>query len=344
MLRLIWIFLLLASCSKEEPTEICDLEAAELRDVHLPKTSKVFAPDFIGIASWINSPPLTIDELRGKVVLVDFWSYSCINCVRTFPYLKQWYESYKDKGFVIVGVHSPEFGFEHDKKNVEEAVKKYQITYPVALDNNFRTWNAYHTQFWPTSYLINQYGHIVKKHTGEGKYLEMENAIRKLLQLPPLTGPQEPSPILRPMTNETYLGYNRGASYSPDIVFEKDRVASYDFQTVNPDEVGIRGLWRIGPESITAVGSNSELVLNFIGTEVHLVLTGKSETPLRVLLDGNPVPQEFFTDDMDAEGNILVNGDGKYSIINLRGAFGRHTLTLIVPPGISAYAFSFGNQ
>ena len=139
------------------------------------------APNFIGIEKWLNSDALTISGLRGKVVLVDFWTYSCINCVRTLPYVTQWYDKYKDKGFVVVGVHTPEFAFERQTRNVQTAIKRFNIKYPVAQDNRYATWKSYDNQYWPAAYLIDKKGVIVLKHFGEGNYDEMENAIRMLV-------------------------------------------------------------------------------------------------------------------------------------------------------------------
>ena len=140
------------------------------------------APDISGGTSWLNSSPLTLSTLRGKVVLVDFWTYSCVNCIRTLPYLKAWYAKYQADGFVIIGVHSPEFAFEHDMGNVTQAVKDFGIAYPVVLDNNFSIWNAYHNQYWPAKYLVDKSGHLRYVHFGEGGYAEEEHAIQVLLK------------------------------------------------------------------------------------------------------------------------------------------------------------------
>ncbi len=139
------------------------------------------APDFAGIAAWLNSPPLSMQALKGKVVLVDFWTYSCINCLRTLPYIRKWHDKYKDRGLVIVGVHTPEFAFERKTGNVQTAIRRFDIAYAVAQDNEYATWNAYENRYWPASYLIDRSGRIVLKHFGEGRYDEMESAIRKLL-------------------------------------------------------------------------------------------------------------------------------------------------------------------
>ena len=145
------------------------------------------APELVGIADWLNSQPLTLAQLKGKVVLLDFWTYTCINCIRTLPHVVEWYKSYKDKGLEIIGIHTPEFAFEKNKTHVEDAIKRFNITYPVALDNDYKTWQAYDNHYWPAHYLIDQNGMIVKTHFGEGNYVEMENAICALLNLPPCT-------------------------------------------------------------------------------------------------------------------------------------------------------------
>ncbi|MFC7299525.1 thioredoxin family protein [Herminiimonas aquatilis] len=141
-------------------------------------------PEFVGIEKWLNSEPLTMQQLRGKVVLVDFWTYTCINCIRTLPYVKSWYEKYKDKGLVVIGVHTPEYPFERSTDNVKSAIKRFGITYPVAQDNQYATWNAYSNRYWPAVYLTNKKGQVVYKHFGEGSYQETEAAIKALLAQP----------------------------------------------------------------------------------------------------------------------------------------------------------------
>ena len=187
------------------------------------------APEIIGITEWINSPPLALSDLRGKVVLVDFWTYSCINCIRTLPYLNNWYRDYKDYGFVIIGVHTPEFEFEKNYDNVKKAVAQFGISYPVGLDNNYATWSAYHNTYWPADYLIDQNGIIRMTHFGEGEYGETENAIRDLLGMSPLEikSSEEKN---RPISPETYLGSERGHSYKMNI----NRGSTIDYQYEGP--------------------------------------------------------------------------------------------------------------
>lgn len=172
------------------------------------------APEFQKIAAWIPPKPVTIQSQKGHVVLVDFWDYSCINCIRTLPHIKAWYEKYKDMGFEVIGMHTPEFAFEHDVNNVKAAIAKFGISYPVALDNDYATWQTYHNSAWPTSYLINKEGSIVFTHVGEGNYTELENAIRKELGLGPLEIVEETKTSFQ-QTPELYLGQARSSKENP---------------------------------------------------------------------------------------------------------------------------------
>jgi len=302
------------------------------------------APDFVGITAWINSDPLTIEKLKNKIVLVDFWTYSCINCIRTFPYLKRWYDIYKDKGLVIVGVHTPEFEFEKDLKNVEVAVKMFGIKYPVALDNQYKTWNAYNNSYWPAHYLIDREGNVRQIHFGEGAYMETENAIRSLLNEPPILG-HEVAVHHRALTPETYLGYTRAMHYDPMISLAQDQSKDYSFRgKLGNDMVALEGPWKVEMERITSVGAGSKILLNFLATRVYLVLGGKGEGKVKVMLDGKPLPSNYYTDDMDGNGEISVTEDRKYDIVNLKGDYGRHMLTIFIPEGTSAYAFTFGDE
>lgn len=302
------------------------------------------APEFVGIQEWINSSPLTLQELRSKVVLVDFWTYSCINCVRTLPYLKKWYDTYKDLGLVIVGIHTPEFEFEKNGDNVRDAVKHFAITYPVALDNMYKTWLSYNNRYWPAHYLVDQKGIVRETHFGEGGYTETENAIRKLLGLPPLSEKLESKEDGQArLTPETYLGYARGNSYQSGIVLQHDQIASYDYaEPLEPDAIGLKGSWRAQSERITAENDAAILELNFVGQQVYLVTQSPTAQLIPVLLDGKPVPAEYRTSDMNEAGEIKVHEARMYHILDLKNKYGRHTLTLRVPQSVSLYAFTFG--
>lgn len=301
------------------------------------------APEIIGITHWINSEPLTLEQLRGKVVLVDFWTYSCINCVRTLPYIKKWYDKYKDNNFVIIGVHTPEFEFEKDIHNVQDAVNRFEIKYPVAMDNEYKTWQNYNNRYWPAHYLIDQNGMVKEHHFGEGAYEETENAIRSLLGLTPIIEKAVHEPIMA-ITPETYLGYRRAQAYHPEFSLKKDQIADYDYKgTLSQNQVGLKGSWLAEPESIQAKSDNALLELNFTANRVYLVM--KSSTPqlVSVLLDGNPVSSNYHTVDMNEQGQILVKDARMYDILDLKGDGGRHILTLQFPKDVSPYVFTFGS-
>jgi cytochrome c biogenesis protein CcdA/thiol-disulfide isomerase/thioredoxin len=285
------------------------------------------APELTGISGWINSPPLTIKELRGKVVLVDFWTYSCINCIRTIPHLNQLYDDYKEHGLVIIGVHTPEFEFEKNYDNVKNACIEFKIKYPVALDNDYATWQAYHNSFWPAHYLIDQNGIIRMSHFGEGDYAGTENAVRELLGMAPLEI-KDQKESSSPLSNETYLGFSRAHSYSINISADKAIDYQYDAPLKN-DQVGLRGPWIVRDDHIEARGNDSYLDMNFLAAHVYLVLGGESPDPIEVTLDGKPY------------GKFNMSGDKKYNIVD--NSYGRHRLSIKFPKGIEAYAFTFGD-
>lgn len=327
---------------ENNPTLIKELDMLKPTSNNLSNNDSVHAPELVGITDWINSQPLLLKNLRGTVVLIDFWTYSCINCVRTLPHITQWYESYKDKGFTIIGVHTPEFAFEKNKDHVQAAVKRFNITYPVALDNNYATWQAYNNHYWPAHYLIDQNGVIAEQHFGEGHYTQMENAIRTLLHLPPLEQSNAPT-INMPTTPETYLGTDRGRNYNPDIVLQKNKPTTYGYShTLKQDQVGITGEWIAASECIKSKSNTSTLSLNFIANKVYIVMQSSTELLVTVLLDGKPVPHKYYSKDMNKDGKIMVHEPRMYEVLDLKNDYGRHTLTLQCQKGIDAYVFTFG--
>ena len=314
-----------------EDTPLVKRELEKLRAENVGEGPRIgsTAPELTGIVNWINSSPLSLMDLRGKVVLIDFWTYSCINCLRTLPYIKKWYEDYKDLGLVVIGVHTPEFEFEKDPKNVAQAASRLGVHYPVAQDNDYKTWQAYHNNYWPAHYLVDKQGNLSMVHFGEGGYVETENAIRKLLGLSALKM-EEPKQRLLPISPETYLGALRGESYTPEIHLKLNQIARYDYQKpLAHDQAGLRGLWNIEDQRITSEGDDSFLDYNFLAQEVYLVMSGSSKTPIQVYLDDKPIAE--FT----------MDGDRKYDIV--KTTYGRHKLSLKIPKGVSAYAFTFGN-
>jgi cytochrome c biogenesis protein CcdA/thiol-disulfide isomerase/thioredoxin len=304
------------------------------------------APAFAGIDAWINSPPLMMSDLVGKVVLVDFWTYSCINCIRTLPYIKDWYQKYHDQGLVIVGVHTPEFEFEKNLENVKNAVTKNGILYPVALDNQFATWRNFNNQYWPAHYLIDKNNRVVYTHFGEGEYDVTENNIRYLLGL---TGPatnvvSNQNTFTVAQTPETYLGYMRGADNANLDVISKDAAANYHY----PDQLfdnkwALNSGWNVGAEKIIATQSNAGIKINFRATKVFAVMGVANRgdvVNVKILLNGQPVAAEKGSDVVN--GQVTVNANQLYSIIQLPDAM-RGTLELIADkPGLEIYTFTFG--
>lgn len=300
------------------------------------------APAFQGLTDWINSPPLTIAQLKGKVVLVDFWTYSCINCIRSIPYVEKWYQTYSDKGFVVVGVNTPEFAFEHNPANVQAAVKKDGITYPVALDNNYDTWNAYNNDSWPADYLIDKQGNIRYDSLGEGNYPTTEKAIQELLGInQPLKTPTSNVPISQNQSPETYFGTNRAQSFvgSPSL---EDGTTAFSM-TNNLPQSGwtLNGNWQISPESITSEGSNSTLTYRAEAREIYMVAGSANNQPEPVKISlPSSVSGQYGAD--AADGITMVSGSKLYNIVSLK-YFGDTTITLTVPSGVSIYTFTFGS-
>jgi cytochrome c biogenesis protein CcdA/thiol-disulfide isomerase/thioredoxin len=303
------------------------------------------APEFTGIQEWLNSSPLTMQQLRGKVVLVDFWTYSCINCVRTLPYITAWDAKYRDDGLVIIGVHAPEFEFEKKVDNIQAAIEKYGIRYPVAVDNKLATWVNFKNQYWPAHYLIDKEGRVVYTHFGEGRYDVTENNIRYLLGLKDHADMNEPlPPRLLGETPETYLGYARADRFIAMSDTQKDAVASYKPVNFVPENHwSLGGLWKIEGEKITAANNGSYLRLNFKAKKVFLVMGTANGQPQRVALklNGAEVAGKYAGKDVVKSG-ITVGGHALYELIN-QPLPDNSLLELSADgPGIEMYAFTFG--
>ncbi len=310
-------------------SELAKLTGAKTRKYGSAKTSPDYgiAPDFQMIDAWINSKPLTMQQLRGKVVLIDFWTYSCINCLRTLPHLKAWYARYHEDGLVIVGVHTPEFAFEHSLSNVRSASKRLGVTYPVALDNSYGTWNAYANQYWPAEYLIDRRGHVRRVHFGEGEYGESERAIQKLLgerKVPLLRiADQTPRNLISP---ESYLGYARLDRFLGTPVHVDEPWRYYFPKALPKDNLAFAGVWKIEKERAVAV-TNARLRFHVHALHVYLVLSGKGSVEVRA--DGRK------------QRTVRVNGDRLYTLLDAPRGFDG-ILELRFTPGIAGYAFTFG--
>jgi len=302
------------------------------------------APDFAEISHWINTKPLHIEDFSGKVVLVNFWTYSCINCIHTFNFLEELNAKYKDQDFAIVSIHTPEYTFEKIFENVDQAVKRYQITYPVGLDNDKITFQSYGIRYWPTSVIIDKNGMIRKIHEGEGAYNEIENAVRELLRLPLIRRPDPHVMQFTIVTPEIHLGFLRGVYYTIQNKIEPDVLKEYAYsERLMSNSMGITGKWIVKPDRITAYGENNKIDVNFSASKVYIVLSGISNDPIRVLLDGAPLPKRYYGKDMNSNGEIMMWEDRVYQILDLHALPERHLLTIHIPAGISVYELSFTN-
>jgi thiol-disulfide isomerase/thioredoxin len=301
---------------------------------NLPKLGR--APNFTGVTAWFNTPqdqPLSLNSLRGKVVLVDFWTYSCINCQRALPHVEGWYNDYKNDGLVVVGVSSPEFAFEHVVSNVESAAGHLGIDYPVAIDNNLATWDAYNNNYWPADYLIDPNGEVRAYTFGEGGYGTMESNIRMLLSangvanLPPRTDVPDKTPTNDAITPESYVGYSRlqnevGTGVAPD------KTISYHApSTIPANSLAFSGTWTVHNEEATA-GQDATLSLEFSADDVYLVMSGRGS--VGVSFNGHHM------------STVSVSGIPKLYTLLSGGGLQSGLLTLTVSPGVEAYDFTFG--
>jgi cytochrome c biogenesis protein CcdA/thiol-disulfide isomerase/thioredoxin len=319
----------------------------EAADGGLPVLGR--APDFTDNDSWLNTRgdrPLSLRELRGRVVLIDFWTYTCINCLRTFPALRAWHERYAGDGLVIVGVHTPEFAFERQRDNVERAVEDNDLRYPVAQDNDYATWNAWGNRYWPAKYLIDAQGRVRYAHFGEGAYDETEQAIRALLaeagenRLPAASEVRPGTAARGVQTPETYLGALRAQGFAGRAPQPGTRRYPEPGE-LSPSEFALAGTWDVDGESATAVG-DAEIHARPVAREVYLVMSSRDGVPRRVqvLLDGSPVTRAAAGPDVGA-GAVTVDRQRLYRLVSLP-ELGEHDLELRMPRGVSAFAFTFG--
>lgn len=303
------------------------------------------APELGGITGWINSAPLRLADWRGKVVLVDFWTYSCINCLRTLPYITAWYDKYHAQGLEIIGIHAPEFAFEKKLENVQKAVKRFGIHYPVALDNDLTSWGNFKNQYWPAHYLIDRQGRVVATHFGEGNYDVTENNIRALLGATEQAPPVVAAPVSTPQqTPETYLGYGRAERNDNAGALREEAVAAYEFPTMLPlHHWALQGDWQVQGEYIRAAKPGTALRLHFSARKVFLVLGAAAETPVtaHIVLNGKPVPNADGVDVKD--GVLTVAHEMLYTLVDQNAAQDGMLEIQAVAPGLQAYVFTFGN-
>ena len=335
--------------SVSSPSEPRDVSQAKLlADAHRLKDLGA-APEFTETEDWFNTPgnrPLMLTGLRGHVVLVDFWTYTCINCIRTLPYLKAWDAAYRHDGLTIVGVETPEFAFEHDASNVANAINQFGIRYPVAQDNEMGTWNAYGNEYWPADYLIDAHGQVRYAAFGEGDYGETETAIRALLaesgaQVGAMSHPADVVVPSEQATPETYLGTARAQGWVNGPHAGTHNYGPEPHPNLGVSEFAYTGTWNIAAQPAQAV-ANAGVEVEFEAKNVYLVLSSPGERPLpvQVLLDGRPIPAADAG--ADVHGSVVtVRRQRLYTLVSLPRDE-QHHLTLRFAPGVTGYAFTFG--
>ncbi|TDA45705.1 cytochrome c biogenesis protein DipZ [Burkholderia pyrrocinia] len=335
------------------------MRAADVKPSALPVEGTL--PSLDGAVQWLNSPPLTAAGLRGKVVLVDFWTYSCINCLRTLPYTNAWARKYAPYGLVVIGVHAPEFAFERDIGNVKKAVHDLGIDYPVAIDNGYSIWRAFGNEYWPAHYFIDAQGRIRHHHFGEGEYAQSERAIQSLLaeaghpealNVPlglagaPAKGALAAADTADVRSPETYVGYARAEDFSSPGGVVRDTAHRYD-APARPglNDWGLAGTWQVGAERASLAAPSGRIVYRFHARDLHLVLgPGANGQPVRfrVTLDG-AAPGAAHGADVDAQGYGTVTGQRLYQLVRQPGAIADRTFAIeFLDPGVDAYAFTFG--
>jgi cytochrome c biogenesis protein CcdA/thiol-disulfide isomerase/thioredoxin len=314
-------------------------------------------PDLSGAVLWLNSPPLTADQLKGKVVLVDFWTYSCINCLRTLPYIRAWANKYKDSGLVVLGVHTPEFAFEKDPDNVRRAVRELNITYPVALDNDYKIWKGFNNSYWPADYLVDATGRVRHHHFGEGKYDESEQQIQALLKerngqaasggLVTVNGTgAEAAPDDDVQSYETYLGYARAENFISPGGAAQDAAHIYSIPPhLELNQWGLAGKWTDQAQVASLDSAPGKIVFRFHSRDVHLVLGPASNgkpVRFRVKIDGHD-PGADHGIDTDEQGNGKILEHRLYQLVRQKGSIEDRTFEIeFLDAGAQAFAFTFG--
>ncbi len=315
-------------------------------------------PGLSGATGWINSPPLTAKDLKGKVVLVDFWTYSCINCLRSLPYIEAWSEKYKNSGLVVIGVHTPEFDFEKQLPNVERAVKKFGVTFPVALDSNQAIWKAFQNEVWPADYFIDAKGKVQYEAFGEGDYAQSERWIEKLLKDAKATempetattirvqGVEAPADMNDARSPETYIGSARAQNFASRGGIKANRESHYT-APAKPrlNEWGFDGDWIDHAQFAELEAAGGKIVFRFHARDLHLVLGPAADgKPIRfkVTIDGQ-APGENHGVDTDAEGDGVVTDYRLYQLVRQKGPISDRTFTIeFEDPGVQAFSFTFG--
>ncbi len=315
-------------------------------EIYVDKTTKIYTginepakvnnfknygmvPEFKSGDTWLNSNPLNWADLKGKVVLIDFWTYSCINCIRTLPYTTKWYDTYKNNGFVVIGVHTPEFAFEHDTNNVKNALSQFGIKYPVVQDNDYSIWNSYNNEYWPAEYLVNQKGEIIEENFGEGNYSETENNIRSLLGLNSNVSyqPQDLSKIASP---EMYFGTDRieNLSHNQSISYDSKNYIIDNNLPLNQFSIG--GDWKFSQTYLDLTGDNGEIDLHFHSSKLYIVASGTSSSTLNITIDGKQ------------QQSVLVKDSKLYTLFDSSDYADHFAKIKIIGKDFKAFTFTFG--
>jgi thiol-disulfide isomerase/thioredoxin len=324
---------------------------------NVPLADEGDMPELGGAVAWLNSPPLTRESLRGKVVVVNFWTYSCINSLREMPYITSWAAKYKEAGLVVIGVHTPEFGFEKERANVENAVRELKLTIPIPIDSDHRIWDAFGNEYWPASYFIDGKGRIRYHQFGEGDYDKCEYVIQELLSengaggIPAGTVPASGAGAEAPPSDdvqspETYLGYSRAESFTSPEQVARDAPKVYTVQVnLSLNEWGLSGLWNIGAESAVLAKAPGKITFRFHSRDVHMVLApgnGDKIVRFRVRLDG-AAPGGDHGVDSDADGVGKIGEPRMYQLIRQKGAVRDRTFEIeFLDPGVRGFSFTFG--
>lgn len=318
------------------------------------------APEFEDISSYINSNGTKLSDLKGKVVLIDFWTYSCINCIRTLPYLVDWNQKYSDKGLVIVGIHSPEFEFEKGLDNVKQAVTRFGIKYPVLLDNDHGTWNAFQNSYWPRKYLVDSEGFIRYDHIGEGGYVETENAIRTLLA--ERTGQQSISSTSVNQTNlsipesqsvdfnqiktpELYFGYQYARSQlGNNEGFDPEKIVNYTLPSskLKPNVIYLEGEWKNNADSMELIGNEGKIILDYSAKTINIVAGGQGKITVMEFGKDNQTRNPYSGNDLNSEGKLTIDGQRLYNIGSHQDYGNQQIAIDISGPGFRIYTFTFG--
>jgi thiol-disulfide isomerase/thioredoxin len=310
---------------------------------------RVASPSFDGATEWLNSEPLGPAELRGHVVVANFWTLTCINWLRQEPYVRAWAKAYKDDGLIVVGVHTPEFTFEQETPRIRQAIEQYEIDYPVAVDSDYGVWNGFSNHYWPALYFLDREGVVRDEHFGEGRYEASERVIQKLLGIE-----RDPVPVqgvgveaeadwgtLR--TPETYLGFRRAERFADNARYD-ERSTYRPAPHLSLNHWGLAGEWTVGPEAVTAEQAGASISFRFEARDVHLVLSRSAAAPVpfRVTIDGE-APGPSHGTDVDADGNGMLDAGRLYQLIREVGEVRERTIEItFLEPGAETYAFTFG--